>query len=156
MTRVVNCPKCNKQGSLQPKKIKHGTYWRVAHYIGLKGETRRIKWCYIGKELSEEITSQLITHDYPNITQNSTHPENLNSSIVNQSSKEKQSRGSLAWLWRQTHDLESNLLKLGAQKSRARLPPPAPNKTRNFIESGVYFLESSFAQSRIAFTSLKS
>ena len=54
-------------------------------------------------------------------------PENLNSLLYFKNSKEKQSRGSLAWLWRQTHDLESNLLKkLGAQKSRARLPPPAP------------------------------
>jgi hypothetical protein len=28
-----------------------------------------IQWCYIGKELLEEVTSQLITHDYPKITQ---------------------------------------------------------------------------------------
>ena len=69
MARVVQCPKCEQQGSLQPKKTKHGTYWRVAHYIGLEEETRKIKWCYIGKELPEEITSQLITHDYPKITQ---------------------------------------------------------------------------------------
>ena len=69
MSRVVNCPKCKEQGSLQPKKTKHGTYWRIAHYIGLEGETRKIHWCYIGKQLPEEITSQLITHDYPNITQ---------------------------------------------------------------------------------------
>jgi hypothetical protein len=69
MSRLVQCPKCNEQGSLQPKKTKHGIYWRVAHYIGLNGETRKIKWCYIGKELPEEITSQLITHDYPKITQ---------------------------------------------------------------------------------------
>ena len=61
MARVVNCPKCNEQGSLQPKKTAHGTYWRIAHYIGLNGETRKIKWCYIGKELPESITSQLIT-----------------------------------------------------------------------------------------------
>jgi len=61
MTRVVQCPKCEEQGSLQPKKTKHGTYWRIAHYIGLEGETRKIKWCYIGKELSKSITSQLIT-----------------------------------------------------------------------------------------------
>jgi hypothetical protein len=61
MSRVVQCPKCEEQGSLQPKKTKHGTYWRIAHYKGLKGETRKIKWCYIGKELPEEITSQLIT-----------------------------------------------------------------------------------------------
>ena len=67
MARVVQCPKCEQQGSLQPKKTKHGTYWRVAHYKGLEGETRKIKWCYIGKELPEKITSQLITHDYPNI-----------------------------------------------------------------------------------------
>ena len=69
MARVVNCPKCNEQGSLQPKKTEHGTYWRIAHYIGQEGETRKIKWCYIGKELLESITSQLITHDYPKITQ---------------------------------------------------------------------------------------
>ena len=111
MTRVVQCPKCKEQGSLQPKKTKHGTYWRVAHYIGLKGETRKIKWCYIGKELPEEITSQLITHDYPKITQEEIKPKSLNLSSVLQNSKENRSRGSLAWLWRQTHDLESNLLK---------------------------------------------
>jgi hypothetical protein len=69
MSRVVNCPKCNEQGSLQPKKTKHGTYWRVAHYKGLVEKTRKIQWCYIGKELPEKLTSQLITHDHPKITQ---------------------------------------------------------------------------------------
>ncbi len=83
MTRVVNCPKCNKQGSLQPKKTKHGTYWRVAHYKGLKGETRKIQWCYIGKELPEVITSQLITHDYPKITQEEIERNKLKSSSFN-------------------------------------------------------------------------
>jgi hypothetical protein len=34
--------------------------------------------------------------------------ENLNSRLTNKIAQ-KQSRGSLAWLWRQTHDLESNL-----------------------------------------------
>jgi hypothetical protein len=141
MARVVNCPKCKEQGSLQPKKTKHGTYWRVAHYIGLKGETRKVKWCYIGKELPESITSQLITHDYPNITQYRSNPERLNLGSINQDSKGKQSRGSLAWLWRQTHDLESKSPKKGAQKSRARLPPPAPNFKHNhfwtFASSGL-------------------
>ena len=127
MTRVVQCPKCEEQGSLQPKKTMRGTYWRVAHYKGLEGETRKIRWCYIGKELPKEITIQQITHDYPNITQEGIKPESLNLSIVHQNSKEKQSRGSLAWLWRQTHDLESKSPNLGAQKSRARLPPPAPS-----------------------------
>jgi hypothetical protein len=55
MSRVVNCPKCKEQGSLQPKQTKHGTYWRVAHYRGLEGKTRKIQWCYIGKELPEEL-----------------------------------------------------------------------------------------------------
>ena len=80
MTRVVQCPKCKEQGSLQPKKTKHGIYWRVAHYIGLKGDTRKIKWCYIGKELPEEYTSQLITHDYPKITQEEIERNKLKSS----------------------------------------------------------------------------
>ncbi len=70
MAKVVKCPKCQEQGSLQPKKTKNGRYWRVAHYKGLEGETRKIQWCYIGKVLPEELTNQLITHDYPNITQN--------------------------------------------------------------------------------------
>jgi hypothetical protein len=84
MTRVVQCPKCEEQGSLQPKKTKHGTYWRVAHYVGLNGETRKIKWCYLGKELPEEITSQLITHHYPNITQTNHISEMPKSSFYNQ------------------------------------------------------------------------
>ena len=84
MTRVVQCPKCKEQGSLQPKKTKHGTYWRVAHYIGLEGETRKIKWCYIGKELPEEITSQLITHDCPKITQEEIERNTLKSSSFKQ------------------------------------------------------------------------
>ena len=130
MTKVVQCPKCEEQGSLQPKKMKHGTYWRIAHYIGLEGKTRKIRWCYIGKVLPEEITSQLITHDYPKITQEGIEPENLNSIIIHQDNTEKQSRGSLAWLWRQTHDLESKSPNLGAHKSRARLPPPAPEFQR--------------------------
>ena len=79
---------------------------RIAHYIGLKGKTRKIQWCYIGKVVPEVITSQLITM----IIQSGSNPESLNLSIVNQNNKEMQSRGSLAWLWRQTHDLESNLL----------------------------------------------
>ena len=97
MTRVVNCPKCNEQGSLQPKKTKHGTYWRIAHYIGLKGETRKIRWCYIGKELPESITSQLITHDYPKITQINHISEMPKSSFPHQISNNFMRADSSVW-----------------------------------------------------------
>ncbi len=69
MTRVVKCPKCGELGSLQPKKIKHNIYWRVGHYIGLEGKTRKVKWCYIGKELPALTKKQLITQKEPLITQ---------------------------------------------------------------------------------------
>ena len=84
MSRVTNCPKCNKQESLQPKKTKHGPYWRILHYQRLEGETRKIHWCYIGKKLPEEITSQLITHDYPKITQTGYKSEMPKSSFYHQ------------------------------------------------------------------------
>jgi len=88
MTRVVKCPKCGKLGSLQPKKIKHTIYWRVGHYIGLKGKTRKVKWCYIGKELPESITKQLITQKEQLITQEFTQSDvdenNLKSGSIQQ------------------------------------------------------------------------
>jgi len=75
MARVVKCPKCGKLGSLQPKKTKHGIYWRVGHYIGLKGKTRKVKWCYIGKELLESVKKQLITQKEQLITQEFTQTD---------------------------------------------------------------------------------
>jgi hypothetical protein len=69
MARVVKCPKCGELGSLQPKKTKHGVYWRVGHYLGLKGKTRMVKWCYIGKELPETVKKQLVTQNKTLITQ---------------------------------------------------------------------------------------
>jgi len=81
MTRVVKCPKCGKLGSLQPKKTKHGIYWRVGHYIGLKGKTRKIKWCYIGKELPETIKKQLITQKEQLITQEFTQSDTRSNNL---------------------------------------------------------------------------
>jgi len=75
MARVVKCPKCGELGSLQPKKTKHGIYWRVGHYRGLKGKTRKIKWCYIGKELPETIKKQLFTQSEQLITQEFTQSD---------------------------------------------------------------------------------
>jgi len=88
MAKVVMCPKCNKRGSLQIKKTKHGNYWRIGHYIGLKGKTRQVKWCYIGKELPESINKQLITQKEQVITQeftqNTIKQNNLNLGSNNQ------------------------------------------------------------------------
>ncbi|MFN3621477.1 MAG: hypothetical protein ACK4TI_01160 [Nitrososphaerales archaeon] len=49
------CPRCGERGSKHTKTVKntygkpyHYTYF--AHYNGVKGKTRKIKWCYIGKE----------------------------------------------------------------------------------------------------------
>ena len=77
----------------------------------------------------ESITSQLITHDYPKITQYRSNPERLNLGSINQDSKGKQSRGSLAWLWRQTHDLESKSPK---QVPRSR---GLDSRPRHFLSS---------------------
>jgi len=81
MARVVKCPKCGTLGSLQPKKTKHGVYWRVGHYIELKGTTRKVKWCYIGKELPESITKQLITQKEQLITQEFTQSDTRSNNL---------------------------------------------------------------------------
>ena len=93
MTRVVKCPKCGELGSLQPKKTKHGVYWRVGHYLGLKGKTRMVKWCYIGKEIPETIKTQLITQNKTLITQEftqtNTESNDLKLSSIQQKNPEK-------------------------------------------------------------------
>jgi hypothetical protein len=76
MTRVLICPKCRKKGSLQPKKTKSGIYWRVGHYKGLEGKTRKVKWCYVGKELTGDIQKQEITQENEVITQEITQEDN--------------------------------------------------------------------------------
>ena len=105
MARVVLCPKCGKKGSLQPKKTKHGIYWRIGHYIGLKGKTRQVKWCYIGKELPESIKKQMITQkeqvitqEFTQTTQNSAESKNLNLRSSYQIESENRRAGRLAWL----------------------------------------------------------
>jgi hypothetical protein len=86
---VVICPKCGNKGSLQPKKVKDVVYWRIAHYRGLKGKTRQVKWCYIGKELPESIREQLrdielITQKEQVITENDYSKKNSKTSFKSQ------------------------------------------------------------------------
>lgn len=49
------CPKCNKRGSLTLKKNNDYRYWYTGHYRGHEDNTIKVKWCYIGKELPEEL-----------------------------------------------------------------------------------------------------
>ena len=61
------------------------------------------------------------------------YPENLNSLFFIKIA----SRGSLAWLWRQTHDLESNLLKIRCPEVAGSTPAPGTKlffkKTRDLV-----------------------
>ena len=97
MARIINCPKCEKQGSLQPKKTKHGIYWRVAHYKGLSGETRKVQWCYIGSVLPEQFTNQVITHDYPNFTQELLERNKLKLRFYNETRQDHWRADSSVW-----------------------------------------------------------
>ena len=58
MTEII-CPVCGKKGTLHIKEVKNNygvvyTYYYVAHYDGVRGKTRKLKWHYIGKELPEQ------------------------------------------------------------------------------------------------------
>jgi len=103
MATTVLCPKCNKRGSLQLKKTKHGNYWRVAHYIGLEGKTRKIQWCYIGKELPNSLKEQLITQNKQVITQQftqrDTESENLNSGSISQNIQSEEFDAYVDFFW---------------------------------------------------------
>ena len=58
MTVVDKCPKCGESGSLHLVRTRQYWYWRIAHYRGYDKEdtgTRHYRYCYIGKELPEEL-----------------------------------------------------------------------------------------------------
>ncbi|MEM3448327.1 MAG: hypothetical protein QXP38_05530 [Nitrososphaerota archaeon] len=49
------CPRCGRKGSQHKKMVRNSRgkpyhYIYFAHYKELRGKTRRIKWCYIGRE----------------------------------------------------------------------------------------------------------
>ena len=76
----VQCPKCNRLGSLTTKQTKSKghtyEYWYVEHHIEDK-----IKWCYLGKyEKLPEHFKKLIHKDTQNYTQTSTNSEKPKSS----------------------------------------------------------------------------
>ena len=94
----VQCPKCNREGSLTTKKTqskgKTYQYWYVEHHIGNK-----IKWCYLGKyEKLPEGFKKLIHKDTQTDTQNKRKSENLNLRLVNENKQGNRRAGSLARL----------------------------------------------------------
>ncbi|MFI5421787.1 MAG: hypothetical protein ACHQ1H_12530 [Nitrososphaerales archaeon] len=59
MTKEEECPRCKKPGSLHLKTVYNKQhrpfkYYYIAHYGGLSGRTRKISWCYIGKDGKKE------------------------------------------------------------------------------------------------------
>lgn len=59
------CPRCGGHGSYQDKWVKNKagdkyTYRYFAHYAGLKGTTRKISWCYVGKGAPKKETPAVV------------------------------------------------------------------------------------------------
>ncbi|MEM0287172.1 MAG: hypothetical protein QXG05_03230 [Nitrososphaerota archaeon] len=54
VSKVIKCPVCGRLGSVQIKSIpvkgRVYHYLYVAHYDGLHGQTRKVRWHYIGKK----------------------------------------------------------------------------------------------------------
>ena len=89
----IQCPKCDREGSLTTKKtISKGRiyrYWYIEHHIGNK-----IKWCYLGKykKLPEEL-KKLIHKDTQTDTQNNSKSEKLILSSFSGNSQDSLVRG---------------------------------------------------------------
>jgi len=71
MVKNIKCPKSGEIGSLQPKTIKGIQYWRIGHHAGVQGSTKKTKWCYIGKNLPEDLR-RLLTQEDCELTQGET------------------------------------------------------------------------------------
>ena len=124
----VQCPKCNREGSLTKKKTqskgKTYQYWYVEHHIGNK-----IKWCYLGKyeKLPEEF-KKLIHKDTQTDTQNNRKSENLNSRLNNENKTTKQHflPGSSGSIVRSSIAASRHTMCGRKSPTRVRIPAGAP------------------------------
>jgi hypothetical protein len=103
----VTCLKCNREGSLTVKKTKSKgityEYWYVEHHVGAK-----IEWCYLGKtEKLPDAYKALIPADTQTDTQKANEMDKPKIRLNLKNSLKFDCRGSLAWLGRQTHNLEN-------------------------------------------------
>jgi hypothetical protein len=105
----VTCIKCGKEGSLMIKQTvsKDITYryYYVKHLV-----SKKIKWCYIGKELPQEYQT-LVHKGTQKSTQTAKNADKPKSSFMSQNSPEVLRAGSSAWYERLTctqEDVGSN------------------------------------------------
>ena len=128
----MKCQLCGQEGLLQRVGK---SYCRIRHYLGTDHLTKRPKFSYCqqsleyveaqlrilnGKDLFQSRQSNIATGCIdPELDQKTIDPEKVNSSSKQEN---EYCRGSLAWLGRQTHNLEN--INGGqtpdVQRSRAR------------------------------------
>ena len=132
------CIKCGKKGSPMIKQtVSKGITYRYYYVKHLEGN--KIRWCYVGKELPKEYQT-LVHKSTQTGTRKTEKPKKPKIRLIAENNQEMKGRGSLAWFGRQTHNLEN---KNGAkeapdvQRSRARIPPPAP-RTFSFVKENLY------------------
>jgi hypothetical protein len=137
------CEECGKKGLLQ---ILTANYARCRHYSHLDANTRKPQFTYhrnsiayvteklrgsSEKSLSSRIETEVVAVSSEGGSDQLGHRSNIDQKLQANSSEPQnmRCRGSLAWLGRQTHNLEN--INGGqtpdVQKSRARIPPPAPS-----------------------------
>ena len=140
------CEECGKLGLLQ---ILTATYARCRHYSHLDANTRKPQFIYhrnsiayiteklkgsSEKSLSSSIETEVVAVSSKDgsdqLGQHSTIDQKLQA--ISPELENTRCRGSLAWLGRQTHNLEN--INGGqtpdVQRSRARIPPPAPHSSK--------------------------
>jgi hypothetical protein len=137
------CEICGKKGLLQILTVK---YARCRHYSHIDANTRKPQFTYhrnsiayvtekLGdpseKSLSSRIETEVVAVSSEGGSDQIGHGSNIDLKLQANSTEQQSNscRGSLAWLGRQTHNLEN--INGGqtpdVQKSRARIPPPAPS-----------------------------
>ena len=135
------CEECSKQGLLQ---ILTANYSRCRHYSHLDPNTKRPQFAYhrnsmayvteklkvlSEKSLSSRLETEVVAINSKDGNDQLGQHGNIDLKLQANSSEQENrlSRGSLAWLGRQTHNLENKKGQTPlVQKSRARIPPPAP------------------------------
>ena len=141
--RDVMCPQCSCKGSMQilsfkqkNDKIEIGNSNRIRHYTKLVNGKAQFIYHSVSREFAMETLANLkVKPDQSDHTNQINHDRNVNESSLK---SKDESRGSLAWFGRQTHNLENERGKrLTVQRSRARIPPPAP-RTFSFRKENVH------------------
>jgi hypothetical protein len=141
----MKCQVCGKEGLLQRVGK---NYCRIRHYQGVNPITKKPKFSYCqqsleyvetqlrvlnGKDLFQSNQSNIATGCIdPELDQKTIDPEKSNSSLEPQN---KYCRGSLAWLGRQTHNLEFARGKRPQPEVAGSNPAPGTTQFKNCFPS---------------------